>query len=139
RMCLAFGIVGVALSFGPIVPGYPSLYAAVPLFQAIRASARFGYLGLFAVAVLAGFGLATLRRMAGQRGALRRVLSAAALVLIFIESYAAPIGYQPFTTIPEIYRMPLSAHDAIVVDLSYLATDAIYRYAPYMLVSMLNF
>ena len=34
----------------------------MPLLRAVRATARFGYLGIFAVAALAGFGVAVLQR-----------------------------------------------------------------------------
>ena len=42
RMCLAIGILGVALSFGPRLPGYATLYALLPVLRAIRATARSG-------------------------------------------------------------------------------------------------
>jgi hypothetical protein len=52
RMCLAFGIVGVMLSFGPELPGYAWLYRVLTPLQAIRAVSPFGYLGIVATAVL---------------------------------------------------------------------------------------
>ncbi len=60
RMMVAIAIVGVALSFGPALPGYPWLHAHVPLLQGIRAAARWGFLMLTAVAMLAGFTVAGL-------------------------------------------------------------------------------
>ena len=138
RMCVAFGLTGVVLSFGPIVPGYPSLYSAVPLFQAIRTASRFGFLMLFAVAVLGGYGLAALRRSVSSSG-LKNGLTAAALALLVLESYSGPMVYQPFEGIPEIYRLPSAAQEAVVVDLPFHAPDATYRNAPSMLGSTLNF
>ena len=62
RAMVALAVVGVVLSFGAAVPGYRWLYDHVPLLQGIRAVVRFGWLGLLALAVLAGAGLARLER-----------------------------------------------------------------------------
>ena len=51
RMCLAFGICGVVLSFGIKIPGYAWLYEMLTPLQAVRAVSRFGYLGIAAVGV----------------------------------------------------------------------------------------
>jgi hypothetical protein len=67
RMLLAIGLAGFVLSFGPAVPAYRWLYEHLPLLQGIRGAARFGYLVLFAVAGLAAFGLAALRRWQATR------------------------------------------------------------------------
>ena len=61
-MAAAIGVAGVALSFGPALPGYAALYRWLPLLQGVRGAARFGFLALVAVAVLAGFGVAALAR-----------------------------------------------------------------------------
>ena len=63
RMMVAIAIVGVALSFGPALPGYAWLHAHVPLLQGIRAAARWGFLMLTAVAMLAGFTVAAWQRV----------------------------------------------------------------------------
>ena len=65
RMAAAIGAAGVALSFGPALPGYATLYRWLPLLQGVRGAARFGFLALIAVAVLAGFGVAALRARCG--------------------------------------------------------------------------
>ena len=51
RMVAAIGVAGVALSFGPSMPGYALLYQWMPLLQGLRGPARFGFLGLTAVAI----------------------------------------------------------------------------------------
>ncbi|HVB37292.1 MAG TPA: hypothetical protein VND92_02100, partial [Vicinamibacterales bacterium] len=89
RMCLAFGVCGVILSFGPAVPGYAVLYHLLPPLQGIRGAARFGYLGLVAVAVLGGFGLAALRRRL-PAGRARLVVSGAVLALLVLEPLSIP-------------------------------------------------
>ena len=139
RMCLAFGLGGIVLSFGPFVPGYPQLYSILPLLQAIRAAARFGYLALFAVAVLSGYGLATVRRRLSARRSPQVIVTAAVLLLAVVEPFAAPLRYEPFTAIPTIYERPKAAANAVVVDLPFPAPDATYRSAPYVLGSTLHF
>jgi hypothetical protein len=139
RMCVAFGIVGVVLSFGPLVPGYASLHGALAPVRAIRASARFGYLGLVAAGVAAGYGLAALRRAPAGRRWWKPAISTAALAALFLEPFAAPIEYYPFTAIPEIYRRIAEEPGAVAADLPFPPTGAIFRNAPYMLGSTLNF
>ncbi len=99
RMCLAFGVAGVILSFGPAMPGYALLYRLLPPLQGIRAASRFGYLGLVAVAVLGGFGLAALRRRL-PAGRLRPAVSAIVLLLLVLEPLSIPIDYVRFEGIP---------------------------------------
>jgi hypothetical protein len=139
RMCLAFGIIGVVLSFGPLVPGYASLHAAVAPLRAIRASARFGYLGLVAAGVAAGYGLAALRRARPGQRWWKPAISTAALIALFVEPFAAPIEFQPFTSIPEIYRRIADEPGAVAADLPFPPPAAVFRNAPYMLGSTLNF
>jgi len=140
RMCLAFGVCGVVLSFGPAyAPGYAWLYSNVPLFQAIRATARFGYLGIVAVAVLAGYGLAALGARAGSRTAIASIASVAVLAVVALEPLAAPIRYTPVADVPSIYRLPAADPGAIVVDLPFPPPGRPYRNAPFMLASTLNF
>ena len=139
RMALAFGLVAVALSFGPTVPGYPLLYTLVLPLQAIRGAARFGHLALIALAVVAGFGLAFMRRRLGERPRLRLAASLAALVLAFFEPFVAPIAYQPFGGIRSIYRLVASEEPAVVAELPFPPPEAIFRNAPYMLGATLNF
>ena len=93
---------GVVLSFGPDTPLYVWLYEHVPPLHGIRAPARFGYLYLMVVGVLAGCGLSwLLDRVRAGRG----VLAAAALGLVTVEAAHAPIRTSPFTGIPPIYSL----------------------------------
>src|SRR5207249_6300565 len=92
RMALAFGVAGLALSFGPSLPGYATLYTVILPLQGVRNVARFGYLAIFAVAILAGFGLALVR----QRWHAARWLGPLTLMTfaaVNAESLAAPVGY----------------------------------------------
>ena len=139
RMCLAFGICGVALSFGPAVaPGYETLYFAVPLLQGIRTASRFGYLGIVAVAVLGGYGLAWTRHQLASHVGWQRAATGAAVAMVFAESVAAPISYAPFTTIPSIYALPAVDARAVVVEMPMAPPAAPFFDAPDLLNSTLN-
>ena len=131
RMCLAAGICGVLLSFGPKLPGYALLYEFVPPLHAIRAAARFGYLGIVAVAMVAGFGLADLRRRLPGRVA--RPLSVLVLVLAALEPFAAPLGLKRAADIPPIYGQLRSVQGAIAVEMPFPNPRAVFVNAQYML------
>jgi PA14 domain len=131
RMCLVIGVAGVALSFGPKLPGYATLYTLLPVLRAVRATARFGYLATLAVAVLAGFGVVALRRLTPSRAwpALGVVLLAGATA----ESLVAPLGLTTFDAIPPIYshlpRDPLVR----VVEIPFFGPGSSQFHASYML------
>jgi hypothetical protein len=131
RMCLAVGVCGVLLSFGPKLPGYALLYEVLPPLHAIRAAARFGYLGIVGVAMVAGFGLADLRRRLPDQTA--RPLSVLVLVLAALEPFAAPLGLRRAADIPPIYRQLRSETGAIAVEMPFPSPRAVFVNAQYML------
>jgi hypothetical protein len=131
RMCLAAGLCGVLLSFGPKLPGYAMLYEFVPPLHAIRAAARFGYLGIAAVAVVAGFGLAELRRRLPIR--IAGPLSVLVLLLTALEPLAAPLGLKRAQDIPPIDRQIRSEPGAIVAEMPFPSTRGVFVNAQYML------
>ncbi len=93
RMAAALGVAGLALSFGPALPGYALLYRWMPLLQGVRGAARFGFLALVAIAILAGFGVAALRGRWGAR-AWWPALVAALVVGVNAEALRAPLDVQ---------------------------------------------
>lgn len=124
RMWLAIGLVGMALSFGPRLPGYELLYYGFPLLQGIRAVARFGFLWLFAVAMLTGFGVAWLRgRIAGDARPARRrwaaACGAACLIVVNVENTRVPMGFVEAPDIPAIYRTLAPVEGAVVAELPF--------------------
>ena len=131
RMCLAVGLVGVALSFGPRLPGYAALYTMLPLLQAIRATARFGYLATLAVAALAGFGVVALRRLTPARAwpALAIVL----LAMASAESLVAPLGLTRFDGLPPIYSHLPREPRTRVVEVPFFGPGSAQFHASYML------
>ena len=134
RMLLAAGVVSVTLSFGARLPGYEWLHAAFPLLQGTRATTRFGYLGLFALAGLAGFGLAALR--AHWSGARTRVaVTAAAFVLVTAEALRAPLAYTPYEGIPKVYDLLAGEPAAVVAEFPFYSPRRIAENGKYVLAS----
>jgi len=137
RMCLAFGVCAVILSFGPAVPGYAWLYNTFTPLQGIRAISRFGYLALVAVAVLASYGFAWGRSRVQQRS-MRIAASALVLALVTIEPLAAPIGYTRAGAIPRIYERLAAEPGAIVAELPLPIPRGIFFNAAFMLNSTVH-
>jgi hypothetical protein len=131
RMFLAIGIVGVVLSFGPAVPGYTALYSVLPPLHGIRVLRRFGFLALFAVAGLAGFGLIEWRRLLAERT--WRVVAPLAVCLAALEPLAAPLKLARADPISPIYARLAAERDAVVVELPFYSGGAAYAQAAYML------
>ena len=118
RMAIAFGLVGLALSFGAALPGYGWLQEHIPLLQGIRAAARWGLLLLIAIAILAGFAAAELER----RWRTRRwwpAIAAALVLVITLEAARAPLVMQRFDGIPDVHSRlaPLDIHAMVVFPL----------------------
>jgi hypothetical protein len=133
RMCLAVGIAGVALSFGAHLPGYSVLYAVVPLLHGIRATARFGVLAIFAVAVLSGFGVAALRRSVPGRA--WAPIATALVLLASFESLAAPLGLTRFEAVPPIYADVPRSSNTVVVEVPFYNSRNAQFHAQFMLFS----
>ena len=114
RMCAALGLCGLVLSFGANVPGFDALYSVIVPLHGIRAVARFGYLFIVGTAVMAGFGVAAIRRWLAP-GAMRLALSTALVLLVVADSVAAPLEFVRVGGVPPIYARPPA--DAIVAEL----------------------
>jgi len=137
RLWITVGIVGLLLSFGTHLPGYVLLYRAVPLLQGIRATVRFGYLALAAVAGLAGFGLAHLdRRLPSSK--LRTLVGLAAATLVTVEAARLPFGYTHGYEAPAVYHTLALERPHAVIELPLPPPPAFGRNAPYMLNSMVG-
>ena len=132
RMCLAVGIAGFILSFGTSMPGYTLLYRAIPLLQGIRATHRMGYLVIVAVATLAGFAVALLRRRWSGKRWLTAV-SLAVIAVVNIEALRAPLWYKRFDGISPIYDRLAAERRAVVVEFPLYPHRVYFANAPYML------
>jgi hypothetical protein len=123
-------LASFVLSLGPrlyLAPGQPAelsamlpytwLYHVVPGFKALRAPARFDVLVMLALAVLAGYGVASLRgRLAGSRekGTFRSLAVAGSLVLVTLESLVWPAA--------RVARIPVA--EAVPSTYSWLAEQS---------------
>lgn len=131
RMCLVIGIAGVALSFGPKMPGYRALYVLFPVLRAIRATARFGYLATVSVAALAGFGVIVLRRRTPSRW--WPAFTVGLLAAVSLESLVAPLGLTRFDGIPPIYSHVPRTDSTRVVEIPFFPSTSSQFHASYML------
>ena len=131
RMALAFGVAGLALSFGPALPGYALLYRLFLPLQGIRNAARFGYLAIVATAILSGFAVAHIRRRWP-----RARWTSAVVALLFIganlDAWAAPIELVDAERVSPLYAS-LANTDAIVAEFPFYTADRLFRHAPYLL------
>jgi hypothetical protein len=132
RMAAAIGVLGFALSFGPALPGYATLYRWLPLLQGVRGAARFGFLALVAIAVLAGFGAAALRARCGGRR-WWPALVAALLLAAHGEALRAPIAYRSFDGVPRVYQTLREPSVRAVAEFPLYSADAVHRNAAYVL------
>ena len=128
RMALAIGMLGVALSFGTALPGYAVLHKTLPLVSGLRNVARWGWLVLAAIAILAGFGVAALERMAPRRRWLPIVLG----VLVTIEAIRTPVGFTRFDGIPRIYDR-LANTDVVLAEFPFFSGGSVSLNGPYVL------
>lgn len=133
QLWIGLGLIGLVLSFGTRLPFYEHLYAWIPLLQGIRASVRFGNLVLAAVAALAAFGLADLRRRLAPQPRLRLVVSTAALILITAEAARVPLAYAAPLRVHPVYTALAGERDAVLVELPLYPPVDVLRNAPYML------
>jgi hypothetical protein len=115
RMALAFGTLGLALSFGASLPGYAWLQDHLPLLHGVRAAARWGFLFLVMIAILAGFAVAHFEsRFKG-----RQFWPAVAVALVgfmTVEALRAPLNLVRFEGIASVHnRLNQDAVRAIAV------------------------
>jgi hypothetical protein len=134
RMLLVIGLASFALSFGPVFPPYRWLYYGLPLMRGIRGAVRFGQLVLFAVAVLAGFGLVRATERFARRTA--AIVSVLLIVLANAEAWRAPLNYVTFPGTPPIYdALNTFGPKAIVVWVPFHSPSQFNLDVPFMLFS----
>ena len=138
RMLVAVAIVGVALSFGPALPGYTWLHAHVPLLQGIRAAARWGFLMLTAVAMLAGFAVAAWQRARGTSVYWPAVALGIASV-VTLEALRAPMGFTTVVPVPAIYSQLRDRPGAVLVELPLYAGPSVSENARYLVAATRHF
>ena len=131
-MLIAIGTAGFVLSLGTATPVYGWVYRVFPPMQGLRAAARFGNLFLLAMSVLAGFGLAHLRKhRTGSAAA--TAIGIAAIVLANAEALRAPFEYRPFDGIPRLYALLADQPHVVLAEVPFFPRQAVFENAVYVL------
>lgn len=130
RMGAGIAIAGFALSFGPFLPGYSVLYALFWPLQGIRNAARFGYLVIVGLAIVAAFGVAEVRRRSGRGSA--RLFAVALLAAANLDALAAPLELVEAEPVSPIHQM-LRNTEAVVAEFPFYPPTRMSRQAPYLL------
>lgn len=138
RMLGAIALLGVLLSLGPALPLYGWLYDAVPLLGATRVASRWGLLFLMAAAVLAGLGMAAVRRRV-RPAALRTALACVVPLIITAEALRAPMSFTPTPPIPAIYAKIASLPNAVLLEFPLFPGSHFNLNAPYLLAQTEHF
>jgi hypothetical protein len=132
-MLCAIGAAGFVLSLGTNTPVYGWLYEVFPPLRGIRAAARFVNLFLLAAALLAGIGTARLRA-SGVFGRWSTAAGVAAIVAVNAGALRAPIAYQPFEGIPNLYSILANEPGRVVlVEQPFYPPEGIFQNAEYVL------
>ena len=104
------------LSLGVRGYSYVFLHAHVPVFDGLRAPARFGIFAVFFLAALAAFGYAILE--SALRRGWRRVLSAASVIVLLAEYWVAPLALVPYPNrAPPLYDWLARQPPGVVAEL----------------------
>jgi hypothetical protein len=134
RMALVFGVVTVALSFGPAFAPYRWLYKVFPLLAGIRGAVRFAEIALVAIAMLAAFGLSAVMRRVGPRWAV--AVGIVTITVANFEALRAPFPYEPYQGIPAIYdKLAKAGNRAVVVSFPFYNSSQFHLNADFMLAS----
>jgi hypothetical protein len=132
-MAFAVGLTGFLLSLGLKTPLYAWLFNIFPPMQGLRAAARFGNLFLLAIALLAGLGLANIRRARPGRTWIT-ALAVTAVFLVNLEALRAPFEYRRWGGIPEIYRLLANEPGKVVLaEMPFYPPQAVFENAEYVL------
>ena len=130
RMAIAILMLGMMLSFGTNLPGYPVLHQYLPLLSGLRNVARWGWLVLAAVSILAGFGVAAAERRRLPAWPAIAVLIAA---LVTIEAIRTPVGYTEAYEIPGIYDRLAAEPRVVLAEFPFYSGASVSENGPYVL------
>ena len=126
-------IAGVVLSLGPSTAIYRWLYAWCFPLRGLRAAARFGYLYLVTISILAAFGYAWLERGLVARPRVALWATVGALALVTGEAWHGRVRTLPFTRVPAIYSVIADAPDPVMlVEVPFYPPEAVFENADYV-------
>jgi type II secretory pathway pseudopilin PulG len=121
--------LAVWVSLGPSGGLYSWLYRAVPVFEWLRAPARFGVLVALGLSVLAGLALSNLVPRT-RRG----TLAAAVIALAAAAELATPLRFREVQPFAPAYRVLATLPPGPVIELPFLSKDnELHGHAKYML------
>ena len=126
RMTIAMGAVGLAFSFGSALPGYAFLHEHLPLLSGLRNVARWGWLPLASIAILAGFGASILEKRTP------RYAPIAVGLLVTVEAIRAPVGFTPVYEIPRLYDRFASASEIVIAEFPFYSGANVSLNGPYV-------
>jgi len=126
RMTIATGLVGLAFSFGTALPGYAFLHEHLPLLSGLRNVARWGWLPLASIAILAGFGASSLEKRTW------RYASIAVGLLVTVEAIRTPVGFTPVYEIPRLYDRFATASDYVIAEFPFYSGANVSLNGPYV-------
>jgi hypothetical protein len=133
RALAIIAVAGLWLSLGPSTAIYRWLYEVALPLRGIRAAARFAYLFLLVIALMAGFGIAWVERRV-RRQHVQRWLIAAALILVTVEVWQGPVPVEPFAGVPRIYTLLRDAPSPVLlVEMPFYPADAMFENGEYVL------
>lgn len=136
RMAAGIAVAGVVLSLGPATPVYGVFHALVPFASGVRAASRFGMLWLTGLAVLAAYGVAA---ACARWPARARGVAAAALILVNVEAFRAPVPFVAAADPSPVYTTLAALPDGVVAEMPFWwAPVDMPRNAPYMLASTMH-
>jgi len=130
-MCAIVAGGCAAVSMAPLLPFYRYLHQAIPLFQAVRVLAHLGQVVLLMIAVLAGFGVASLQQ-SWRYARSWPLVAVTIMVLVNGEALRAPVGYTWFEGIPAIYDVLAREPDAVIVEVPFPMPQQWFLNTPYM-------
>jgi hypothetical protein len=130
RMAIAIALIGIAFSFGTSLPGYSVLHSLLPLLSGLRNVARWGWLPLAAIAILAGYGVAALERRQWRQW---QAIAATIAVLVTVEAIRTPVGYTRFEGIPAFYDRFANEPDAVIAEFPFYSGASVSLNGPYVL------
>ena len=130
HMAIAIALLGTAFSLGTALPGYSVLHGLLPLLSGLRNVARWGWLPLAAIAIMAGYGVAALERKQWRRW---QAMAATIAVMVTIEAIRTPVGYTPFNGIPAFYDRFANEPDAVIAEFPFYSGANVSLNGPYVL------
>jgi len=130
---LLAGVLALWASFGPTAGLYRLLYAGFPAFSLMRAPSRFGVVVLLATCVLAGLGIARLRRRW-----FAAPVAAAALLAVTVVEHVVPLEFQQVAPPAPVYVALATSPPGALIEMPVYSERAQFARTKYMLATTIH-